>query len=305
MIATSPRFLERDEAVGVDVGDLGVGRVVVADRGDVPRAAVRVADDHARLLGPGGGVQDPRARQDLEPDGRRGARVVLRPFLHPVAEVLVRLGVAEQPEAALVGDLAERLAEEDARLRRHDVDPSTGGFPGEDRVILVGQVAPQAEPEPTLAGGRPVAGPHVATGLAERRDHVVPEADRLDLVHPRDVHRRPDLDAPPPGHDRRLPVPLGDDLPLARDRRHARVEAGPVEGACQVADRAVRVGRRRDELPGASVADERRLARLDVDLRGRPDRVARRVGHRPGARPKAAERTSRVIRRGTRIGCSS
>ena len=43
--------LEPDVAVGVNLGDVGVGRVVVADRGHVADRAVGQVEQHDKLLG--------------------------------------------------------------------------------------------------------------------------------------------------------------------------------------------------------------------------------------------------------------
>ena len=118
MIADLAARLEGDVAVGVDVGDLGVRRVVVADRGDVAGRAVGQWTQDDELLRLGRGVQDPGAGQDLEPDGGGGVGVVLGPLGDPVVEELVGLGAAGQPQAPLVGELAQRLAEDQAGRRR-------------------------------------------------------------------------------------------------------------------------------------------------------------------------------------------
>ena len=70
-------------------------------------------------------------------------------------------------------DLAEGLAKQEARLGGQDVDPPAGGLAGDDAEILVWQVPSEAEPEPPFTCGRAVAGPHIATGLAERGHDVV------------------------------------------------------------------------------------------------------------------------------------
>ena len=53
MMATSPRGLEANVAVGVDLGDRRVGRVVIADRRHVANGLVGVANADDDLLGGG------------------------------------------------------------------------------------------------------------------------------------------------------------------------------------------------------------------------------------------------------------
>src|SRR5262249_33393317 len=111
---------------------------------------------------------------------------------------------------------AEWLAQDQAGVGREGVDPSAADLSAEHLVILVGQVAAQAEPEPAFAGRSAVTGTHVTASLAEGRDHVVTEADRRRGLHPIDLDRRARLDAALAGHDRRRSVTLRYDLPLRR-----------------------------------------------------------------------------------------
>ena len=171
--------LEDDVAVGVDLGDLGVRRVVVADRRDVADGAVGHVDQDDDLLRLRRGVQDARLGQDLELDGgrrRRGRPWRLRRSSRGGTRSV--LAFAGQPQAPLVGDLAQRLAEEQAGVGGERVDPPAADLAAEGQEVLVGQVAAEAEPEAPLAGRRAVAGPHVAAGLAEGGDHVAAEAHR-------------------------------------------------------------------------------------------------------------------------------
>ena len=147
-------------------------------------------------------------------------------------------------------------------------------------------ISAEAELESALAGRRAVAGPHVATRLAERGDDIIPEADRLSLVHPRDLDGARSLDAPPLGLDDRGAVGMRDHLPPGVDGGDRRVKAGPGQGAGQVAGRPVGVGRRGDQLAGAPVPFQGRSTRLDDDLGGTPDRVNRQV--RPSLGDQAA-----------------
>ena len=80
------------------------------------------------LLRRGRRVQDAALGQDLEPDGGRGGGVVLGPLGDPVVEEFVGLGVPRQPQPPLVGDLAQRLAEDQAGLGGHRVDPPAAGL---------------------------------------------------------------------------------------------------------------------------------------------------------------------------------
>ena len=74
MIATSPRRLEANVAVGVDLGDRRVGRVVIADGGHVADRLVGAVHEDDDLLGAGRCIEHARLGQDLERDSRRGAR---------------------------------------------------------------------------------------------------------------------------------------------------------------------------------------------------------------------------------------
>ena len=202
-----------------------------------------------------------------------------------------------------MGELAERLAEDQAGVGGERVDPPAAGLAAEGEVVLVGQVAAEAEPEAPLAGGRAVAGAHVAAGLAEGGDHVAAEAHRRRLLHPLDLDRRLDLDAPPPGHDRGRAVAPGHDLPLGRDDGDLGIEAGPVEHPGQVADRAVGVGRRDDQLPRGAPARQRsrRPARSPPrpELRSepRPGRRRRMAAPSTPGRPAERQAQDRAVRR--------
>ena len=66
--------LEPDECLGIDLGDLGAGRIVVADGGHVADRAVGQMEQDDELLGLRRGVEDPRFGQDLELDRRQELR---------------------------------------------------------------------------------------------------------------------------------------------------------------------------------------------------------------------------------------
>ena len=128
---------------------------------------VGAVDQHDDLLRGRRGSEDARFGQDLEPDRRRGRRVVLGPFLDPVVQEFEALGIAGQPQAAFVRNLPQRLPQDEAGLGGHRVDSAAGDLVRKDRKILVGKVAAQAQPEAALAGRRAVAGARVAARLAE------------------------------------------------------------------------------------------------------------------------------------------
>ncbi len=120
--------------------------------------------------------------------GRPGA------FLDPVAQELVALGTAGEPQSSLVGDLAERLGEQQAALGGHDIDAAAARIAAEGQKILVGQVAPQAEAKAPLARGSTVASTRIASCLAEDWNHVAAEAHGRWLVHLLDLDDRAQLD---------------------------------------------------------------------------------------------------------------
>ncbi len=271
-------LLECHEAVDVHLGDLGVRRVVVADRGDVTDRAVGVMDQNDGLLGLGWRVENAVSGQDLELDRLRGRGIILGAFGDPVAEKFIGLGSASQPETALVGDLAERLAEDHAGVGIEGVDPSPAGLPAEDLVILVRQVAPKAEAEPTLAGGSAVAGSHVAASLAERWDDVVAEAHRRGLPHLLDLDGHLGLDTAAARDDRRGAIAHGNDLSGGGDLSDFRVQADPLQGPCKVAHGTVGVVGRGDELLGRSTAGQGGVGRLDGHRRRCRDQVHRVLG---------------------------
>ena len=124
-------LLEVDEAVGVDLGDLGARRVVVADRGDVAGRCRRPCGPGRRPAASSPGRSGRGPGQDLELDGGRGVGVVLRPLGDPVVEELEGLGVPGEPQAPLVGDLAQRLAEDQAGVGGERVDPPAAGLAAE------------------------------------------------------------------------------------------------------------------------------------------------------------------------------
>lgn len=111
-------------------------------------------------------------------------------FLDPVAQQLVALGTAAQPQPSLVGDLAERLGEQQAALGSHDVDAAAARLAAEGQKILVGQVAPQAEAKAPFACRCAVASTRVASCLAEGWNHVAAEAHGRWLVHLLDLDDR-------------------------------------------------------------------------------------------------------------------
>ena len=78
-----------------------------------------------------------------------------------------RLGIASQPQPALVRNLPQRLPQDEAGLGRHRVDAPAGDLVREDRKVLVGKVTAQAEPEAPLSRRRAVAGARIAARLAE------------------------------------------------------------------------------------------------------------------------------------------
>ena len=105
-------------------------------------------------------------------------------------EEFVGLGAARQPQSPLVRDFAQGLAQDQAGLGGDRVDPPAAGLAREDREVLVGQISPQAQPEPPLAGRRPVAGTHVAAawlnaGITSRR-----KLTGDGLLHPLDLDGR-------------------------------------------------------------------------------------------------------------------
>ena len=107
-------------------------------------------------------------------------------------------------------------------------------------------------------------------------------------VHPLDLDRRLDLDAPPPRHDRRRAVrPAGTTCPLGETVATSGSRLTHSSDPGQVADRAVGVGRRDDELPGRAAAGQGRVRRR----RSRPRPASRAIRpdrHRP--RPRARPR---------------
>ena len=137
-------------------------------------------------------------------------------------------------------NLAEWLPEEQAGLGGDRIDAPAAGFVGEDREVLVRKVSPQAESESSLSGRCPVAGTHVASGLAERRDHVATKTDRRRPLHALNSHGGLDFVASQSGDNLRRPVSLGNDAPLGGNNGNARVAAQPFHRSRCVLDRAVR-----------------------------------------------------------------
>ena len=94
-------------------------------------------------------------------------------------------------------------------------------------------------------------------------------------LHPLDLDRRLRLDAPPPGHDRRRAVAPGDrPAPWRRPTATSGSRLTQSRTPGQVADRAVGVRPRDDELPRGSLARERWVLRPDAspgpELRSEP-----------------------------------
>ncbi len=222
MTATSPRFLNVTIAVGVDLGDVRVGRVVVADRRDVAARRRRRSGRSRRpaASSPGRSARASRAgsRAGWPSAGRRV--VASRPRRSSRGGIRgssTRGRAAGRPRgrSAPSGFWRTTLASGSSGLIRR---PAASRLRVD--VVLVGQVPAEAEAEAALARRRPVAGAHVAAGLAERGDHVVAEAHRRGDVHLRDDDRRLRLDAPLPRHDRRRAVGLrGRPAPWRRRRR--------------------------------------------------------------------------------------
>ena len=161
-----------------------------------------------------------------------------------------------------------RLVSAAIRLIRRPPDLAAEG-----QEVLVGQVAAQAEAEAPLAGRRAVAGPRVAAGLAEGRDHVAAEADRRRLVHPLDLDR-PCLTSIDPCRATivAVPLPLGTTCPRAETVGDRGIEAGPGQDPGQVADRAVGIPARDDQSAAWPTADR---SAADSPGRSRPRSASR------------------------------
>ena len=97
--------------------------------------------------------------------GRVG-RVARGAGLEPADEQLVVLAARLEPLAAGVRHLAGRLVHEQAVVGGGQVDPPAAHLAGDAEVVALRVVAEQRQPEPVLAGGRPVALAGVAAGLA-------------------------------------------------------------------------------------------------------------------------------------------
>src|SRR5262245_27075609 len=69
------------------------------------------------------------------------------------------------------------LEEHQARVGIETVNAPTLGVAREALEVQFRQVATQAEPEPVLARGGPLAGPGIATGLGENGQNLVAKAD--------------------------------------------------------------------------------------------------------------------------------
>ena len=260
--------LEADVSLGIHLGDLRVGRVVVADRRDVASGPVGVADLGDELLRRRGCHQHPALGEDLELHGGGAAGIVLRPFGDPVVQEFVGLRVPRHPQPTLVGHLAQGLAEHQAGPGGHRIDPPPAGLAREDGEVLVGEITPETQPEAPLAGRRAVTRTHVATRLAERGDHVVPEAHRGGPFHPLDGQRRFHLSggAQPRDHARR-PIAERDQFPpLRRDGRDPGIADHPFHRPGCIADRTIGPAMGGDHLLGGASSAQLDGRRRNLDV---------------------------------------
>ncbi len=201
--------LERDVPVGVDLGDrrssTSCSSRAGSRRGSSRRRSAPPRRSAASVAG-ASRSRDPGAISRRTGFGAAGSSFA------PSAIQSRRISNDFDPRASRsppsCGTWPSGLVMQQARVGRQDVDPPPARLAGDGHEVLVGQVAAEAEAEPSLAGRRPVAGPHVAVRLAERRDHVVPEADPGRRGHPRNLDDRPRLRPRlPPGDDRRRAHP--------------------------------------------------------------------------------------------------
>src|SRR5437763_13426435 len=122
-----------------------------------------------------------------------------------------------------MGDLTQRLPKDQAGLGRQWVDPTSPGFAGEDGEVLIGEVAPQTEPESPLAGRGAVARSHIAAGLAECRDDVAAETHRGRSIGPLHCQGRLDVPTAEPGNDGGRAISQGVHTTPGRYRRDSRI----------------------------------------------------------------------------------
>ena len=163
--------------------------------------------------------------------------------------------IAGQPQAALVGDLPQGLPQDETGLRRHRVDSPAGDFVREDRKVLVGKVAAQAQPEAPLARRRAVASARVAARLAECRNHVPAKAHRAPAAPiPRTLTVVLASRLPVRATIVAVPSPLGITRPLGVTVATAGFELTHSTDAVWSFTDAARAAERRDELGrGAAV----------------------------------------------------
>ena len=167
----------RDKPGAIRGGDLQVAALQEGLAGDIPRGAVGILGDHAKLLPPSGDVDLCRGRKDLDALHPRYVEIQLRPLFDPASQDLVGRLLDLREQSAGVWCRGRRLQEHQAVVGAGEVDATAGVVVGERPHVKDRIVAAERQLEAVLAFRGPVAGALIAAELREHRVDVANEVD--------------------------------------------------------------------------------------------------------------------------------
>ena len=200
-------ILHGNETVLVHLRHLFVVRFVLHRPRDVPGGVVAEIGGDSQLLG-GLGIGEAILGRHLD---ARQLGIVLgpvgQPLPDPAHEKLVVVALLLQPRAALVGELATALEDEETVFRGGTKDPASPGLLHKVLVVVPRFIAEEGKFESILSVCFSVTATAVASLPGQYRNHFIGKADRNECSHEGngDLHRRA-LHSGEGGSDGRLSV---------------------------------------------------------------------------------------------------